>query len=100
MVRTDGQGSVTAVNQNCQAHGFGPANIGQGVQGCADCAPGEQNVVDEDDGFPVDSAAGKVGGFGSAQFSCFEVVPVHGDVQASHDFWDVNAWFNLPDAFC
>lgn len=41
---------MAAVNQHCKLYGPGAAERGERVECCADCASGEEHVVDEHHG--------------------------------------------------
>ena len=78
----DRQLPVTAVHEHRQAHGGGPADRPEGVEGRTDGAAGVQHVVDEDDGAAVDTlGAGYGWGCGARVGFVPQVVAVHGDVE-------------------
>ena len=38
---------MTAINENRQLHGTRAPHVVESVECCADCAPGEQHVIDQ-----------------------------------------------------
>ena len=70
VVGADGQLAVTAVDQHREAHGGGPAEVGERVEGRPDGAPGEEHVVDEDDDLAVDAAGRASRSCASARVGC------------------------------
>ena len=62
VVGADGKFAVAAVNQHGQADDARAAQVGDGVQGGADGAPGVQHVVDQHHDLVVDAGGRKPGG--------------------------------------
>ncbi|GAB7189770.1 hypothetical protein NUM3379_04760 [Kineococcus sp. NUM-3379] len=83
MVGADGQLAVAAVHEHREAHDPGAAEVGDGVEGGADGAPGVQDVVDEDDHPVVEAAGGQLGGQQRAGGVPAQVVAVHRDVEGA-----------------
>src|SRR5690606_11948544 len=77
-------------------HGARASQVVEGVQGGADRAAGEEHVVDEDYGPPVDAFGGNVGAAEGAGRGEPQVVAVHGDVEGAPGD---RALFDAFDAF-
>ena len=80
-VGADRQLAVAAVDQHGQPHRLRAADVVQRVERGADGAPGEEHVVDEDDGLAVDAARRDLGGQQRAGRLHPQVVAVHRDVE-------------------
>src|SRR5262245_20892732 len=81
-VGTDGELSMTAVDQDRQLDHRGPAEIDDSVQGGPDGTAREKHVIDEDDGLALD-AERNVGPSDDGGAAQIEVVPVERDVEGA-----------------
>jgi len=74
---------VAPVDEDRHLHRAGAAELGEGVEGGADGAAGEEHVVDEDDDLPAD-VDGDLGGPERLDRPEADVVAVEGDVERAH----------------
>ena len=86
---------MTAVDENGELDGAGPADIPQCVQGRADRAAGVQDVVDQDHERAVDAALGNRGVLQRPRRLDVEVVAVERDVQRPVRNGDVGEFLDL-----
>src|SRR6187402_2175122 len=82
VVGPDRQLAVTPVDEYGQPHGARTTEVGQGVEGGPDGAPGVEHVVDEHDDLVVDTARRDRGVHRRPGGLVAQVVAVHRDVEA------------------
>ena len=86
---------MTAVDEDCELYGAGPADVAQRVQSGADCPSGIEHIVDEDDQGVVDAALGYRRVFQRPRRLEVEVVAVERDVQRPVRKRDAGELFDL-----
>ena len=74
---------MAPVDQDGELDRARPAQVAQRVERRADRAPGEEDVVDEDDEPPVDAGVGKQRGLQRPDTAQPQVVAVEGDVDGA-----------------
>lgn len=86
---------MTPVDEDRELHRTGPADVAQGVEGGADRASREQDVVDEHDQPALDALAGDLGAGQGARRAQPQVVAVHGDVEGADRHFPAGDLFEL-----
>jgi len=87
MVSSNGEFPVSSINQHGKLDYFRSAQCRKSVQSGSNSAPGEENIIDQDDYFVIKSTLGNNGLRWGPVATSLEVIPIHRDIEDTLWHW-------------